>query len=178
MQINNIEIKVRIGDAEQARAAIERLADGPAEVLEQIDTYFNAGDEAYLKLREEQGPDGNRRGSLIAYQLARRAEPRPSDIRLTRVEDGSDLAQTLAHALGVLVVVDKTRHLFFRGQTRIHLDQVDRLGSFLELEVVLEPGQSEGEGLQIAEDLLERLALFDAQSQTDSYRDLLLARSA
>jgi len=174
MQINNIEIKVRIADAGQARTAIARLADGPAQVLEQKDTYFNAGDDAYLKLREETGPDGDSRASLIAYRRTRRAEPRPSDIRLTPVDDGPELAETLAHALGVLVVVDKTRHLFFRGQTRIHLDEVDRLGAFLELEVVLEPGQEQAEGLRIAHDLLARLELTDAANQTDSYRDLLL----
>jgi len=175
MQINNIEIKVRIADAEQARGAIARLADGPADVLEQKDTYFNAADDAYLKLREESGPDGKTRAALIAYRRERRAEPRPSDIRLTKVADGRDLAATLAHALGVLVVVDKTRHLFFRGQTRIHLDEVDKLGAFLELEVVLEPGQGEAEGLQIARDLLLRLNMTDSQAQTESYRDLLRA---
>ena len=174
MQINNIEIKLRITDAGQARQDIEPLADGPAQVLEQRDTYFNAGDDAYLKLREEVGPDRTGRASLIAYRRTRRAEPRPSDIRLARIDNGPELAETLAHALGVLVVVDKIRHLFFRGQTRIHLDDVDGLGAFLELEVVLEPGQDEAEGLRIARDLLARLDLTGATKQTNSYRDLLL----
>jgi len=176
MQINNIEIKVRLTDAGQARTAIARLADGPAQVLEQKDTYFNAGDDAYLKLREETGPDGDSRAWLIAYRRTRRAEPRPSDIRLARVDEGPELAETLAHALGVLVVVEKTRHLFFRGQTRIHLDEVAALGAFVELEVVLEAGQGEPDGLRIAHDLLDRLDLAGAENQTDSYRDLLLAR--
>lgn len=172
MHINNIEIKVRIEDAGAARRAIERLADGPAQVLEQRDTYFGAGDSAYLKMREENG-----NASLIAYRRDRRAEARPSDIRLARIDKPAELNQALAHALGTLVVVEKTRELYFRGQTRIHLDEVDRLGAFLELEVVLEPGQSEAAGLRIAEDLLERLALTGAQPQTDSYRDLLLAEA-
>ena len=174
MQINNIEIKVRISDAEDARLAIEALADEPEQVLQQKDTYFNAGDDAYLKLREETGADGNGRASLIAYRRARRAEPRPSDIRLSHVDNSPELAETLAHALGVLVVVDKTRHLFFRGQTRIHLDEVERLGTFLELEVVLEPGQNDAKGRRIAQALLKRLDLADSHNQTDSYRDLLL----
>lgn len=169
MHINNIEIKVRIADAEQARPAIERLADGPAEVLEQTDTYFNAGDAAYLKLREENGS-----ASLVAYRRDRRAEPRPSDIRLVPIDRPGELHEVLAHALGTLVVVDKTRRLYFRGQTRIHLDEVDRLGAFLELEVVLQPGQTEADGLKIANDLLDRLNLVGSQAQTESYRDLLL----
>lgn len=179
MQINNIEIKLRIADARAARRAIEGLADGPARVLKQKDTYFDAGGNAYLKLREEDDPEeGRPRASLIAYRRDRNAAPRPSDIRLTRLADGADLAETLGHALGVLVVVEKTRRLYFRGQTRIHLDQVDRLGAFLELEVVLDPGQTEQEGLRTAHDLLETLDLGDAEAQTDSYRDLLLAHSS
>lgn len=169
MQIDNIEIKLRIADAEKARAAVEALADGPAEVLEQTDTYFGTGAGAYLKLREENG-----RASLIAYRRQLGDDPRPSDIRLTRLHSAADLGETLGHALGVLVVVDKTRQLYFRGQTRIHLDRVDRLGAFLELEVVLEPGQSEQDGLEIARDLVRRLELDDAEAQTESYRDLLL----
>lgn len=169
MQINNVEIKLRIADADAVRAAIERLADGPAEVLAQKDTYFATRDGAYLKLREENG-----RASLIAYRRKLGAEPRPSDIRLVHVDDPAELAETLGHALGVLVVVDKTRRLYFRGQTRIHLDRVDRLGAFLELEVVLEPGQAEDNGLRIANDLVERLNIEDADVQIESYRDLLV----
>ncbi|MEX2499093.1 MAG: class IV adenylate cyclase [Wenzhouxiangellaceae bacterium] len=174
MQINNIEIKVRIADADKARRAIETLADGPAEVLEQKDTYFNAGNEAYLKLREELAQAGHRHASLVAYRRDRRAEPRPSDIRLVRIDRPDELHEALAHALGTLVVVDKIRRLYFRGQTRIHLDEVDRLGAFLELEVVLEPGQTEADGLRIANDLLDDLNLVGSQAQTESYRDLLL----
>lgn len=169
MQIDNIEIKLRITDAEKARAAVVAIADGPAEVLEQTDTYFGTGEGAYLKLREENG-----RASLIAYRRELGDDPRPSDIRLTRLDGATDLGETLRHALGVLVVVDKIRELYFRGQTRIHLDRVERLGAFLELEVVLEPGQREQDGLKIARDLVERLNLDDAEAQTDSYRDLLI----
>lgn len=175
MHINNIEIKLRIADADSARCAIETLADGPARILEQKDTYFNAGDDAYLKLREElDAAEGDASASLIAYRRGRSAEPRPSDIRLAHLGDAGELAETLGHALGVLVVVDKTRELYFCGQTRIHLDRVDRLGAFLELEVVLEPDQSQADGLAIARRLIERLNVDEAEAQSDSYRDLLL----
>jgi len=173
MQIDNIEIKLRIADPEAARAAVEALADGPAEVLEQTDTYFGTGEGAYLKLREENG-----RASLIAYRRELGQEPQPSDIRLTPLDNAAELGETLAHALGIRVVVAKTRQLYFSGQTRIHLDEVDRLGDFLELEVVLEPGQSEQDGLNIALQLLQRLEVDDAEAQTDSYRDLLLGYPA
>jgi len=179
MHINNIEIKLRITNALRVRRAIEEIADGAVEVLQQKDTYFDAGGDAYLKLREEVDARGGRpRASLIAYRRDRSAGPRPSDIRLARLEGGAELAETLGHALEVLVVVEKIRRLYFRGQTRIHLDEVDRLGNFLELEVVLEPGQSERDGLNIARQLLARLDVDDAEAQTDSYRDLLLGYPA
>jgi len=168
MKINNIEIKLRVGDTRRARSAIEAAADGPAEVLEQRDTYFETGRETLLKLREENG-----RASLIAYRRTLADAPQPSDIRLCRLEDAADLAEVLAHALGTLAVVEKTRRLYFVGQTRIHLDRVTGLGDFVELEVVLEPGQTEADGRRIAEDLLARLNLADAQPVSRSYRDLI-----
>lgn len=178
MHINNIELKIRIDDAASARAAIEAVADGPPETLHQKDTYFNAGDSAYLKLREESRARANGTASLIAYRRGRRAEPRPSDIRLMQIDNPAELAdtlaETLAHALGTLAVVEKTRDLYFRGQTRIHLDRVAGLGDFVELEVVLQPGQGKAEGMAIADELITRLGLDGCAIETDSYRDLLL----
>jgi len=171
MQIHNIEIKLRVDDAGRARTAIEALADGPAEALEQRDTYFETGRETLLKLREENG-----RAALISYQRTLADAPQPSDIRLARLDDAGDLADVLQHALEVLQVVEKTRRLYFVGQTRIHLDRVAGLGDFVELEVVLETGQSEAEGRRIADALLARLDLTGAEPQSASYRDLVSAR--
>lgn len=173
MDIRNVEIKLAVDDAEAARAAIRAVADGPPSRLRQADTYFDAGDRALLKLRREAVDGGEPRASLIAYRRTLADDPEPSDIRLVRAEDGDGLADVLAHALPVLTVVRKTRDLYFHGQTRIHLDDVEGLGAFVELEVVLEPGQSEGEGRRIADDLLRRLALTGARPQKASYRDLL-----
>lgn len=173
MDIRNIEIKLSIDDAAAARASIEHIADGPAERLRQADTYFDAGSEAYLKLRIEACNGNPERASLIAYRRTLAGDPEPSDIRLIEVDDGEGLRETLAHAMPVLAVVRKTRDLYFRGQTRIHLDEVETLGAFVELEVVLEPGQSESDGRRIADDLLGRLNLAGARAQTRSYRDLV-----
>jgi hypothetical protein len=61
--------------------------------------------------------------------------------------------------LGVVGVVRKTRTLYLVGQTRVHLDEVEGLGPFLELEVVLAPGQSAADGERIARDLMGRLGV-------------------
>ena len=173
MKLRNIEVKIPVDQPETLKQAIERLADSEAETLHQKDTYFDAGPDAYLKTREENG-----RSSLIAYRREREAELRPSDIRLSFIEDGPDLIETLAKALNVIVVVNKIRRLYFQGQTRIHLDQVESLGWFLELEVVLREGQGDADGLAIADQLLIDLDMDQVPPCRDSYRDLLLQRQA
>lgn len=173
MDIRNIEIKLKIDDAAAAREAIAQVADGPARRLEQVDTYFEAGPDALLKLRREATPNGETTTSLIAYRRCLATEPRPSDIRLVRIEDGDGLHAALAHAMPVAAVVRKARELSFSGQTRIHLDEVAGLGSFVELEVVLRDDQTEDNGRRIAVDLLEWLGLTGAKTQTASYRDLV-----
>ena len=173
MDIRNIEIKLKIDDAAAARAVIARVADGPAQRLEQVDTYYDVGPEALLKLRRETARDGVRTSSLIAYRRTLADDPQPSDIRLVRIDDGDGLHDALAHAMPVAAVVRKTRELSFSGQTRIHVDEVAGLGAFVELEVVLRSGQTENDGRSIARTLLERLGLTEAEPQRASYRDLV-----
>jgi len=70
-------------------------------------------------------------------------------------------------------VVRKTRTLYFAGQTRIHIDQVAGLGDFLELEVVLQPEQSDAEGKIIAAALLSDFGIDKEQLIGRAYVDLL-----
>ncbi len=44
----------------------------------------------------------------------------------------------LEHALGIVGPVREVRHLFLLRSTRIHLDEVEGLGSFVELETVID----------------------------------------
>ena len=70
-------------------------------------------------------------------------------------------------------VVRKTRYLYLAGQTRIHLDDVEGLGQFMELEVVLRPDQTDAEGQAIAEDLMARLGIRKEDLLEGAYMDLL-----
>ncbi len=76
-------------------------------------------------------------------------------------------------AYGIRGVVRKTRYLYLAGQTRIHLDDVEGLGRFMELEVVLEEGQSDAEGQKIAEDLMSALGVERDDLIDGAYMDLL-----
>jgi predicted adenylyl cyclase CyaB len=83
------------------------------------------------------------------------------------------LASILGEVLSKLGVVKKKRRLYRVGQSRIHLDQVDRLGGFVEIEVVLRPGQAEEEGLAIARELCTQLGIAPGQFVPTAYIDLL-----
>ena len=70
-------------------------------------------------------------------------------------------------------VVRKTREVILIGHTRVHLDKVEGLGEFLELEVMIQPKQSTADGEAIAEQLL---ILFGVQFDSllgDAYIDLI-----
>ncbi len=88
------------------------------------------------------------------------------------VDDPTALREALAHALGVIRQVVKTRHLLLLGRTRIHLDRVEGLGDFLELEVVLDDGDDVAPGEAEAERILAQLALGDQPRLPGSYVDL------
>ena len=83
------------------------------------------------------------------------------------------LGQALSAALGVQGLVRKTRTVYFVGHTRIHLDDVDGLGEFIELEVVLGPNESPEAGAAVAERLMNELEIEPGDLIECSYVDLL-----
>jgi adenylate cyclase class IV len=91
------------------------------------------------------------------------------------VGDAAALREALARGCGVLGRVRKRRLLLRLGQTRLHLDRVQDLGDFIELEVVLRDGQSDDEGRAIAEAWMQRLGLQRAPRLGGAYIDLLRA---
>ena len=136
----NIEIKARVEDVDVLKANAETLSDTPVKVIPQEDTFFNT-EKGRLKLRVL-APDV---GYLIYYERSDQDGPKRSDYHLAKTDDPENLKIALRLALGVRGVVRKTRNLYMVGQTRIHLDEVEGLGHFLELEVVMREGQSDAE---------------------------------
>jgi len=167
----NVEIKARVRDLPAVRRAVEAVADGPPALLIQSDTFF-AVPRGRLKLRAF--TDGT--AELISYLRHDVAGPRESRFAKVAVNDHDALTGVLGAALGVTGVVRKRRDLYRRGPTRIHLDEVDDLGSFLELEVELSDGQSAAEGERIARELMARLGIADENLVATAYVDLLRDR--
>ncbi|HEU4657436.1 MAG TPA: class IV adenylate cyclase [Capillimicrobium sp.] len=168
----NVEWKARLRDPDRALAAA--LAAGAADrgVLRQRDTYFAVA-HGRLKLREQE-PGG---AELVQYRRADRAEARVSDYRVVPAPDPVGLRAALSEALGVRVVVDKERHLLLHGRTRVHLDAVEGLGSFAEVEVVLAEGDDVAAAREEAERWRDRLGVAASDVEPRSYADLLLAAS-
>ena len=168
----NIEIKARLPDLEAVKARAEALSDAPVEVIPQEDTFFNVP-RGRLKLREL-APD---RAQLVYYERGDVAGPKRSDYILAGTSEPAALKAALSAALGVRGVVRKRRYLYLAGQTRIHLDEVEGLGTFMELEVVLRPGQTDAEGQVIAEGLLGKLGVKESDLIEGAYMDLIEAGS-
>jgi len=164
----NVEIKARVKDLESLRERVEEIADSGPVVTKQVDTFFKCRN-GRLKLRESPGADGQ----LIFYIRPDSLEPAESSYSLVAVSDSSGLLDTLSRAMGVKTVVRKVRSLYHAGQTRIHLDEVEGLGAFMELEVVLAPGESAAQGTRIAHGLMEQLGISDKDLVKVAYADLL-----
>ena len=167
----NIEIKARIESVDALLSAAATLADAPPQDIEQDDTFFACA-HGRLKLRDF----GDGRGELIHYTRADNEGPKLSDYMRAPTSEPAALREALGRAHGVIGRVRKLRRLLLVGQTRIHLDRVEGLGDFLELEVVLRDGQSEREGIAIAEALMARLGVASSQQVAGAYLDLLAAQ--
>jgi adenylate cyclase class IV len=165
---HNVEIKARVVDA----AATERRAraiatSGPTD-LAQDDTFFAAA-HGRLKLREF--ADG--RGQLIHYLRPDGTGPKLSDYVLTPVPDPAGLRESLSRAVGVIGRVRKRRRLYLVDRTRVHLDAVEGLGDFVELEVMLNEGETFEAGHAVAESIMASLGIDRAHLVQGAYLDLL-----
>ncbi len=166
----NIEIKVRLRDVAGAHATAARLSGGGAERIEQRDIFFNCS-KGRLKLRIF----GGEHGELIHYERPDSGEARLSDYVRTPTDHASLLEQTLERALGVAGRVEKTRWLYLVGQTRVHIDEVRDLGTFLELEVVLGPEQDALAGRRIAQALMIEFGIERRDLIGRAYVDMLVS---
>src|SRR5262245_21688315 len=165
----NVEVKVRIDDLEGICSGALAMGAEDRGLLRQVDTYFETrGSGTRLKLREHHPG----RAELIAYRRPDVPGLRTSDFHLVPIEDPAALREALIHALGVVRRIAKTRRLLLLGRTRIHLDRVEGLGDFLELEVVLEDRDAVAGGEQEAERILTRLGVGDRPRVAGSYVDL------
>lgn len=164
----NIEIKARIASVEALLpSAVALASNGPTDI-EQDDTFFRC-DSGRLKLRDFL--DGT--GELIFYRRPDQSGPKESFYLRSTTSTPSVLRDSLSLAYGQAGRVVKHRTLLLAGRTRIHLDRVEGLGHFLELEVVLGEEESSEAGVLEAHELMRRLGIEPHQLVDEAYVDLL-----
>ncbi len=163
----NIEIKASVLNKDNLVALVEQVADsGPVEIR-QDDTFFRCSN-GRLKLRLL-SPNY---GELIYYNRPDISGPKISNYSISVTTEPERLQKTLEVALGITGRVLKKRLLYMFGATRIHVDEVVGLGSFVELEVVLSDSDPIELGEQIAEELMMRLGIKDEDLLEGAYVDM------
>jgi len=164
----NIEIKARCENQDRVREILESRDARFLGEDHQVDTYFNV-EKGRLKLRE-----GTIENSLIYYYRADTAGPKRSDVVLYRLDPDPALREVLAASLGVKIVVDKHRQIYFDGNVKVHLDRVEGLGMFLEIEAIDADGSRTEEDLRIQCDFfIDLFSVADSDLVENSYSDLL-----
>ena len=170
--LRNIEIKARLPDWDSAHRAAAQLADGPPQILRQEDVFFLVP-TGRLKLRAINAGTDQARCELIHYDRPDQPGPKQSEYSLLPISDPLIARQKLERLHGIRAVVRKTRWLYMHKQTRIHLDRVETLGDFLELEVVMNEDQTAEDGQRIALDLAAKLGVTPEHLVDCAYVDLL-----
>jgi len=167
--MQNLEAKFKLDDLERAQKQAEAIGYRYTATLLQRDTFFRVA-KGKLKLREEQsgarlifyGREDSRALKLSSYEMVSIAEPEKTRAMMTQ-------------ALGSIATVTKTRILMMREHIRLHLDRVDGLGDFGEIEAVLgEQGDPEGSRPAV-DQLLDALGINRDHLIAISYFEMLKA---
>lgn len=166
----NVEIKAVVRNKEEIIKLAEQLSGSQGEILCQEDIFFKVP-QGRLKLRKL-----NEQSELIYYQRPDASGPKMSELVSADVVNWKDTSALLDLALGRVGVLRKKRLLYFVGQTRIHIDEVENLGNFMELEVVLNSNQTLENGTEIANDLQKKLNVANEDLLAGAYIDMLLEK--
>ena len=162
----NIEIKARCSNPEKVAKRLLELGADHRGTDHQVDTYFRVPD-GRLKLRE-----GKIENNLIYYKRSNQDGPKKSDVILYPAGKKRGLKQILSEAMGVLVVVDKKRDIFFIGNVKFHIDNVDSLGNFMEIEAIGDEGEEEQLNDQCTY-YMHELGITEEDLVSVSYSDLI-----
>jgi len=169
MNVTNFEFKAKVDQLESFEQKLLTLNPRFEGLDHQVDTYFNTK-EGRLKLRE-----GNIENSLIHYQRSNSAKAKESKVILYRNVQDKALKQILELHLGVKVVVDKQRKIYFIDHIKFHFDEVKGLGTFLEVEAIDTDGSKDPKDLESqCQHYFRFFQLTKDQLITHSYSDLLL----
>jgi predicted adenylyl cyclase CyaB len=162
----NIEIKAETINIKRLYSLLENLGATFVSEMIQEDTYFNTQTSKRLKLRNID----NEKFVLISYERPNTVSEKVSDWRSVSFEEKDKIFELLTFTFGIKVIVKKTRKVYQYKNTEIHLDQVEGLGNFVELETKVVDESSNAEHL----DLIMKLEIDRKDLISESYSDLIL----
>ena len=168
--MQNVEAKFKLVNAVHAREVATRLGFEARGILLQRDTFFHVA-HGKLKLREETA--GAR---LIHYRRSREGDLELSDYEIVPVAEPARTRSMLASALGILAEIRKQRTLLMRGNIRLHLDCVEGLGEFGEIEAVLESGETAESNRVAVREILSALDIDERDLIGVSYFEMMLKK--
>lgn len=169
----NVEIKAKCNNQEAIREYLKTNNADFKGIDHQIDTYFNVPN-GRLKLRE-----GEIENFLIHYERSDQEGPKQSKVTLYTLQPDSTLKEVLTKALGILVVVDKKREIYFIDNVKFHVDVVESLGTFMEIEAIDKDGSLGEDKLnEQCNQYLQEMGIRDEDLISVSYSDLLLPKSS
>jgi len=169
--MRNLEFKARLEDPNATLAKARSIGAELWGDLRQTDTYF-AAPHGRLKLRETAGFQAE----LIYYERSEVSDRRESDYFVTPAADAASALDILSRAFGVRAAIRKQRTLVLLDTTRIHFDNVEGLGQFLEIEVPVRDDESAAK--QRLDSLIEGLGFSWDDCIRKSYVDLLAESNA
>jgi predicted adenylyl cyclase CyaB len=164
----NVEIKVAVADLEVLRAAVARIGAVWRETQDQVDRYYLVAGAERLKLRTINGGAAQ----MIRYMRPETGAARTSTYEITPVRD-ADARRCLVPPGPPLVTVRKRREIWLRDNVRFHLDAVDGLSTFLELEAVVDASHDEAMCRAQVDEIVAALGLDPSTFIRASYADLL-----
>jgi predicted adenylyl cyclase CyaB len=164
----NIEIKASLDNVDSCLDKAKSLSGDDPEIIKQEDFFFNC-DNGRLKLRIF----SHQKGELIFYNRKNEKVPKTSEYFITETDEPDRLLQVLEKAYGIHGIVRKTRKLFLIGRTRVHIDNVENLGDFLEFEVVLSENENTNEGKTEAHRLMDQFGIENDDLIECAYVDLI-----
>jgi len=164
-----VEFKARCNNPDEIRSKLHKKGAKYQGRDHQVDIYFNVP-HGRLKLRK-----GKIENNLIGYEREDYAGAKQSKVDLLRTSPDSSLEGILTTALGVKVTVDKIRDIYFIDNVKFHVDQVEGLGSFIEVEAIDSDGTIGKDKLQRQCDQYRaELEVQDEDLLAESYSDMLL----
>lgn len=169
----NFEFKAKCSGIERLESLLKEKNPVFIGTDHQIDIYFNVSN-GRLKLRE-----GTIENSLIHYNRSNTADAKQSDVTLYQHQPDKNLREALTKALGIKTVVDKKRKIYFLGNVKFHFDEVNELGSFVEVEAIDSDGTIGIEKLkEQCNSYVQLFGITKEQFIAESYSDLLLAKKS